>query len=74
MNLFQRGAFVLSSGAKSTWKIECDALTPDDVETLAEMIRQIVVPFGSVEGVPRGGLRLAAAMKKYATSSRRAAR
>ena len=67
MNLFQLGDFTLNSGVKSKWKLECDALTDDDIETLAEMIRQMVGPFSSVEGVPRGGLRLAAALQPFAT-------
>ena len=65
MNLFQQGDFTLSSGLKSQFKINCDALAQEDIETLAAMIAQIVEPFGSVMGVPRGGLRLAAALRKY---------
>lgn len=65
MNLFQLGNFTLASGASSRWKLECDALTDDDIATLAEMIRQMVGPFSSVFGVPRGGLRLAKALERY---------
>lgn len=65
MNLFQLGDFTLSSGAKSKWKLECDALDGDDWVALAEMIRQLVGPFGSCEGVPRGGLRLATALQPF---------
>jgi len=36
MNLFQFGDFSLHSGSKSKWKIECDALTDEDVEALAQ--------------------------------------
>ncbi len=64
-NLFQLGNFTLSSGKTSRWKIECDALTDDDITTLAEMIRQMVGPFSSVEGVPTGGLRLAKALEPF---------
>ncbi len=66
-SLFQRGNFVLNSGAISTWKIECDSLSDEDIEALAEMMRKLVRPFGEVEGVPRGGLRIAAAMKEFIT-------
>lgn len=66
MNLFQSGDFTLSSGKKSAWKLECDSLTDADIVTLAAMIRQLVGPFGSVEGVPRGGLRLAHALCEFA--------
>ncbi len=65
MSLFMLGDFVLSSGTRSNFKIDCDALTDEDIEALAAMIRQMVGPFGSVEGVPKGGLRLAAAMEPY---------
>lgn len=65
MSLFQLGDFTLNSGAKSRWKLECNALTDDDIKALAEMIRQLVGTFGSVEGVPRGGLRLAEALKPF---------
>ncbi len=59
MNLFRRGDFTVNSGAKSAWKIDCDALVDEDIQTLAMMIRQLVGPFSSVEGVPEGGKRLA---------------
>ena len=65
--MFQLGDFTLSSGARSKWKIECDAWTDEDVCALAQMIRQLVGPFSSVEGVPRGGLRLAEALKPFSS-------
>ena len=64
-NLFVTGRFTSSSGIHLPWKIECDALTDADIETLAHLIAASV-SFGSVEGVPRGGLRLAAALEPYA--------
>jgi orotate phosphoribosyltransferase len=64
MSLFQRGAFKLHSGAFTDWKIDCDALTDEDIETLAEQIGRRF-RFGSVEGVPTGGLRLAVALERY---------
>ena len=68
MALFQLGSFVLRSGAKSDWKIECDDLTPDDWAALAKMASEILPPFGQVEGVPRGGIPFADALRKYATT------
>lgn len=66
-NLFQRGDFVLASGLNSSFKIDGDALTDEDIETIAWMINgNLWRDFGSVQGVPRGGLRLADAMRKYA--------
>lgn len=69
MDLFQLGDFTLSSGAKSGFKFECDAWTDGDVECLAAMIRDMVRPFASVEGVPSGGLRLAKALSKFTSLS-----
>lgn len=65
MSLIQLGDFTLHSGAKSRFKLECDALTDDDWQALAYLVWQMVGRFGSVEGVPRGGLKLAAALEQY---------
>jgi orotate phosphoribosyltransferase len=66
--LFQAGDFRLASGVRSPWKIDCDALVPADWTTLALMLRDRLPPFGAVEGVPAGGLRLAEALAPYATT------
>lgn len=58
MGLFQLGDFVLHSGDKVKWKIECDALCDDDWRCAAEMIAELV-PFSAVHGVPTGGNKLA---------------
>jgi orotate phosphoribosyltransferase len=65
MDLFQLGDFTLNSGAKSSWKIECDAFSDGDWQALAKMISEMVGPFQSVEGVPRGGLKLAQYLKPF---------
>lgn len=65
MNLFQLGNFILNSGVQSKFKLECDALTDGDWETIAWMAAQRIGYFTAVEGVPRGGLKLAEQMKKY---------
>lgn len=67
MGLFQLGDFTLNSGAKSKWKLECDALTPEDYKALALMIKQALIQFRSVEGIPRGGLLLAKELEQYTT-------
>lgn len=64
-NLFRLGEFALSSGRPSRLKIDCDALGDDDIEALALLVRHLVGPFSSVEGVPRGGVRLAEALRMY---------
>jgi orotate phosphoribosyltransferase len=65
MNLFKLGDFTLHSGSKAAWKIDCDALTNGDWAALALMLAERLPPFGQVVGVPRGGLALAAALKRY---------
>lgn len=69
-NLFQLGKFILHSNATSAWKIDCDALTDADIAAVAAMFSEILPPFGSVEGVPRGGLRLAKALEPFVTTGR----
>ena len=65
--MFNLGWFMSASGASLPWKIECDSLTVDDWKCLAFMIRERSGPFGSVVGVPRGGIPLQVALEKYAT-------
>ena len=67
MSIFKNGNFILASGKQSNWKIDCDDLTDEDWETLALMASEILPSFGSVEGVPTGGLKFAAALSKYIT-------
>ena len=42
MILFQSGHFTLHSGAHTFWKVDCDALTDGDLDTLA-MPRGVVI-------------------------------
>lgn len=65
--LFVLGDFTMHSGDIGHWKIECDALTDADIECLAYMLSERLPRFGWVRGIPRGGLRLAAAMEQYVT-------
>jgi orotate phosphoribosyltransferase len=67
MNLFQKKEITLHSGGKSFFKIECDALTDDDIETLAYIISRKYT-FYDVVGIPRGGIRIANALQKYASN------
>lgn len=63
----------MHSGGLAHYKIECDALTDDDIATLAFIIAQkgkeITREEGSgireVYGVPRGGTRLAEALRPH---------
>ncbi len=65
MNIFQTGEFSLHSGGVSNFKIECDNLTDDDLETFAKLISD-KVEFNFVVGVPTGGEPLAEKLEKYA--------
>ncbi len=64
--LFVRANFVSHSGLPMNWKIECDALTDADIDTLAFVIAGEIA-FSDVVGVPSGGMRLAVALQQYAT-------
>jgi hypoxanthine phosphoribosyltransferase len=66
MNLFQKKEIKLHSGGKSFFKIECDALTDDDIETLAYIISRKYT-FHNVVGIPNGGVRISNALQKYAS-------
>lgn len=70
MSLFRSGYFPLHSGGVSPWKIDCDALTDEDTATLAAMLYERLPSFGAVEGIPQGGLRLAAALRPYREAHR----
>jgi orotate phosphoribosyltransferase len=65
--LFQLGDFTLRSGTKSRWKIECDAISSPEWETLAIMATELLLPFGSVDGVPSGGVPFANALRRHIT-------
>jgi orotate phosphoribosyltransferase len=63
-NLFQKGEFSLSSGLKSDFKIECDALTDEDINTLAFIVSR-KIKFKRALGVVSGGIKFADALDKY---------
>ena len=58
MGLFEYGAFTLHSGGSSNFLIDCDALTEPDLGALARVIADKMA-FGTVVGIPRGGMKLA---------------
>ena len=66
-DLFERGLFTLASGQQSDFKVECDALTTESWLTIAEQIAKRAKPFGTVLGVPRGGVPLAVALMLHVT-------
>jgi orotate phosphoribosyltransferase len=64
MSIFVDKEFTGHAGANLKFKIECDALTNEDIETIASIIARNYT-FREVHGVPRGGLRLASALEKH---------
>src|SRR3989344_6033868 len=66
--LFENKPFVSCSGIFLPFKINCDALLEEDIETLAGIIAK-KFQFKKVYGVPRGGVRLAKALEKYLSSA-----
>lgn len=64
MTLFETKKWTMHSGAISFFKIECDVLTDEDIDTIALIISQKFT-FSAVFGVPSGGTRLATALVKY---------
>lgn len=67
MNLFQLDPFTLPDGRVTHFKIECDVLTAKDYASLARLAVEVLPPFGDVDGVPRGGIPFADALRPYAT-------
>ena len=65
--LFQFGEFTLASGKLSHFKLECDAIAPEEWHTLARIARPILPSYGRVVGVPRGGLAWASILEHYIT-------
>lgn len=76
-DLFVKKTFRMHAGGLAHYKIECDALTDGDLETLAFIISEKakMMTMGTMEGygisrvigVPRGGLPLAHALEEYVT-------
>lgn len=64
--LFKNIPFISHSGQSLDWKIDCDSLTNEDLDTLARLV-STKIKFGEVIGIPTGGLRFANTLKKYIT-------
>jgi hypothetical protein len=65
MSLFGSGSFTLHSGKVSGWKIDCDALTSADWDTLARMAKLIVGPYSAVKSPGGAGNKFAQALNRY---------
>lgn len=69
MSLLRLGTFAAHSGQSLTWKIECDALTDDDWTAIAALAIRMMGGYSAVEGVPRGGMKLAEAIRRISKPS-----
>ena len=66
--LFSVGDFISHAGLPLKWKIECDAISPEQWKALATMIMDYQKePFSKVVGIPRGGLPLQWALEPFVT-------
>ena len=66
-NLLQWGRFTSAAGSPLDWKIECDALTKEDWDCIAQVMIPHLPSFGCVVGVPRGGYPMATAFSRGVT-------
>lgn len=64
ISLFMQKRFQMHSGGFSDFKLECDALSTQDWETLAFLVSQHYV-FGGVHGIPSGAVVFQKALEKY---------
>lgn len=66
IDLFQQQKFTSHAGIPMTWKIEMDAISDKEWDCLAAMIMDYQKgPFSKVVGIPRGGIKLQNALRKY---------
>ena len=63
--MFDWGKFTSHSGLQLDYKINCDDLTDNDLDCLAEIVASKII-FDKVYGIPRGGQRFAAALQPFA--------
>lgn len=57
MSLFKLGNFILSSGERTDWVIDCNALSDGDIKAMVSIAIGILPPFGSVVATTHGDMR-----------------
>lgn len=68
--LFESGDFTSHAGLPLKWKLECDAIHPDEWKAIAKMVMDYQTrPFYKAVGIPRGGMPFAIAMNEYASGN-----
>jgi hypothetical protein len=65
MNLFKFGSFKSAGGLQLDWKIECDALTPEDWECLARIALPNIGLFSNVISPGGAGQKFADALDQF---------
>lgn len=65
VSLFGSGSFTLHSGRASGLKIDCDALTEADWDTLARLAKVLVGPYSAVVSPGGAGSKFAHALNRY---------
>ena len=65
--LFEWGKFIGAGGGELNWKIECNALTDDDWQCIANVAAPKLGNFSSIHGVPTGGFPLERALRLFIT-------
>ena len=70
-HLFVEEDFTGHSGGDLHWKIEMDALDPEEWKCIATMIMeyQFGKPFRAAIGIPRGGIKLGQYLNEYSTQN-----
>lgn len=69
-SLFESGQFISHAGLKLNWKIECDAIRPEEWHVLAKMINEYEPQvWQKAIGIPRGGVALGKALDQYSTGN-----
>tara|TARA_B100000945_G_C20407237_1_gene610683 strand:+ start:641 stop:1084 length:444 start_codon:yes stop_codon:yes gene_type:complete len=69
-HLFVEEDFIGHSGGELHWKIECDALFPNEWKCIAKMIMEHEKrPFQAAIGIPRGGITLSKYLNEYSTQN-----
>ena len=68
--LFLEEDFIGHSGGELHWKIECDAIFPNEWKCIARMIMEYEKrPFQAAIGIPRGGVELGRWLNEYSTQN-----
>lgn len=62
--MFVDKPFISHTGKELSFKIECDHLTDEDIDTIAKLVGKTIY-FTSVYGIPTGGMRFAKALEPY---------